>query len=402
MLEYAALAMVGCLLGVLTGLTPGLHVNTVCLLGLSVYSALGLDALGFSVAMVAMSVTHTFLDFIPSIFIGVPEEGTSLSILPTHRLVMEGKALEAVKLTAYGCLLGIVFAISFMLPAVYIIPVVYAWLRPVVVYIISAAAVLLILRETGWRGKIWAGLVFVISGALGSLVLELQSLSSSEVLFPVFAGLFGLSGILSSLKDRQTNIPQRQYANVKLDKEVMKGGIFGAIGGVVVGVLPAMSPSQIGIIMSEIFGATQRSFLVSIAAISSSDAIYSLVSIYTIHNPRSGVGVLVSRILQVNGEVLVLFIGVFCFVAIVAAYIHIEIGKRALVFYNIVDYRKLSLAVMLFVIAMVYALTGWLGILIASVATVVGLIPILSNVSRTHLMGVLLVPTIMYFIGGTG
>jgi len=99
MLEYVLLALTGCLLGVVTGLTPGLHVNTVCLLGLGFYASAGLDPIEFSVAMIAMAITHTFLDFIPAIFLGVPEESTALSVLPAHRLVLAGKGLEAVKYT---------------------------------------------------------------------------------------------------------------------------------------------------------------------------------------------------------------------------------------------------------------------------------------------------------------
>ena len=88
MLDILFLTLGGCCLGLVTGLTPGLHVNTVCLIGLSLYHKLGLNEIQFGVAMVAMAVTHTFLDFIPAIFIGVPEECTALSVLPTHKLLL--------------------------------------------------------------------------------------------------------------------------------------------------------------------------------------------------------------------------------------------------------------------------------------------------------------------------
>jgi putative membrane protein len=196
MLRYLFLSGVGCGLGVITGLTPGLHVNTVCLLGLSLYLRFGLDAVDFGITMVAMSLTHTFLDFIPAIFLGVPEEDTALSVLPTHQLLLAGRALEAVKLTAYGSLVGFVFALIMLVPAIYTIPVIYHHIRGYVVYLIGLAAVLLILREGGWVRRLWALCIFFLSGALGLQALNLGFISATHVLFPVFAGLFGLSGIL--------------------------------------------------------------------------------------------------------------------------------------------------------------------------------------------------------------
>lgn len=141
MIDYLLLVLLGCLLGVVTGLTPGLHVNTVCLIGLSLYLSLGLDALHFSVAMVAMAVTHTFLDFIPAIFLGVPEEETALIVLPAHQLLLQGKALDAVKLTAYGSLAGLIISLLLLPPALYLIPLAYNALRPFMVYVLLAAVV---------------------------------------------------------------------------------------------------------------------------------------------------------------------------------------------------------------------------------------------------------------------
>ncbi|MFH1054512.1 MAG: tripartite tricarboxylate transporter permease [Candidatus Altiarchaeota archaeon] len=399
MLEYLPLILAGCLAGTITGLTPGLHVNTVCLIGLSLYAGLGLDAIEFSVFMVAMAITQQFLDFIPAIFLGVPEEETALSILPAHRLLMEGKALEAVKLTGYGCLMGVVFGLLLLLPALYVIPIIYHWIRGFVVYVIALAALFLMMREGGWSGRLWAAIIFLVSGALGSLTLNLEGISSTYVLFPVFAGLFGLSSILYSMKSEPRNIPQEEYARVEFDREVIGGGLSGAIGGMVVGVLPAMSPSQIGIIMSGVFGSSLRGFLVSVSAINTSDAMYSIISLYTINNARSGVAVMIGRILEMDYSLMVLFVGVFCVSAVIALFLHIEIGKRANMYFKLVDYRLLSAAVVAFILTLVYVMTGWLGLLISIVSTAIGMLPIMSGVSRTHLMGVLIIPTIFFFLG---
>ncbi|MCX6695488.1 MAG: tripartite tricarboxylate transporter permease [Candidatus Altiarchaeota archaeon] len=398
MIEYVLLILAGCVIGTITGLTPGLHVNTVCLIGLSLYPLLGMDALGFSVMMVATTLTQNFIDFIPSIFIGVPEEDTALSVLPTHKLVLQGKAMEAVKTTAYGCLLGVLFSLILLAPAMYIVPFLYNSVRGFVVYIISAAALILILREKG-AGKIIASLAFLASGALGLIALDMKALSSSEVLFPVFSGLFGLSNLLYSLKTESAFVPQEEYVHVKIDRKIILGSLLGTLGGIAVGLLPAMSPSQIGIIMSSLFQGTTQTFLASLAAINTSDTIYSILALYTIGNPRSGVAVMMERIIDINANTLILIVSVMCIVPVVAFMIHLYLGSKATKLIQRIDYRKLSITVMLFVLTLVWVMTGWVGFIVCLVATAIGLIPILGGVSRTHAMGVLLIPTILYFLG---
>lgn len=66
MLQVLLAALLGILLGTVTGLTPGLHVNTlVALIVASLPLLLGILPLYALVALiVAMAVTHTFVDYI--------------------------------------------------------------------------------------------------------------------------------------------------------------------------------------------------------------------------------------------------------------------------------------------------------------------------------------------------
>ncbi len=66
-----------------------------------------------------MAITHTFLDFIPSVFLGCPDTDTSLSVLPGHELLKQGKAYEAIALTAYGGLMAIFMMFLITVPALF-------------------------------------------------------------------------------------------------------------------------------------------------------------------------------------------------------------------------------------------------------------------------------------------
>jgi putative membrane protein len=127
----ACVSLLGAGLGSLTGLAPGLHVNTLALL-LVASAPVVLPGLGdlltiagtardaapllMVVLIVAAAVAHSILDFLPSIFLGAPEEETALGTLPGHRMLLQGKGLEAVRCSAYGGLVGVTAAVALCLP----------------------------------------------------------------------------------------------------------------------------------------------------------------------------------------------------------------------------------------------------------------------------------------------
>jgi len=103
----------GILCGIITGLIPGIHVNLISVLLISISPLLTNHISPYALALfiIAMSITHTFLDIIPSIFLGAPNEDTALAVLPGHKLLLEGKGYEAVRLATIGSLLSLIFGI---------------------------------------------------------------------------------------------------------------------------------------------------------------------------------------------------------------------------------------------------------------------------------------------------
>lgn len=165
LLLILAFALIGVGFGVITGLTPGVHVNNIAILMLSISPILlaGLMFLAdygiptsFIVVLlctiiIATSIAHTFLDFIPSTFLGAPEGETALSVLPAHSMLLEGKGYEAVALSAMGSFGAILAAFMFMIPFRYVIgPPVngYLYLKQVMVFILICICVILVTTET--------------------------------------------------------------------------------------------------------------------------------------------------------------------------------------------------------------------------------------------------------------
>ena len=130
-LDILLACFLGILVGVLTGLIPGVHVNTVGAFAFSSASyILGLFSPEFlAVFLLSLSVTHALLEFIPSLLLGVPDDGTALSVLPGHRMVLEGRAMEAVRLATISCG-GIILTLIMLHPLFIVLPPLYGLIKP--------------------------------------------------------------------------------------------------------------------------------------------------------------------------------------------------------------------------------------------------------------------------------
>ncbi len=66
--------------------------------------------------VIGNAITHTFLDFIPSVFLGAPDDDTALSVLPGHRMVLAGRGYEAVKCSVIGSFGAVLCALALLIP----------------------------------------------------------------------------------------------------------------------------------------------------------------------------------------------------------------------------------------------------------------------------------------------
>jgi putative membrane protein len=85
--------------------------------------------------------------------------------------------------------------------------------------------------------------------------------------------------------------------------------------------------------------------------------------------------------------------------AIVALFLTLYFGKVFAKIANRFPYKKMVATVMIFLVIMIFFLSGPVGMAIAAVATCIGLIPPLVGLSRVHLMGVLMLPIMLFFLG---
>ena len=93
MLLHILIAMcLGMFIGIFSGICPGIHINLVAatLLAVSPILLRYTNALSLVVFIIALAVTHSFLDSIPSIYLGAPDDENALAVLPGQRMLLQG------------------------------------------------------------------------------------------------------------------------------------------------------------------------------------------------------------------------------------------------------------------------------------------------------------------------
>ncbi len=217
-------------------LNAGIHVNTLAVL-LN-------GALLPSLTLFAMGLTHTYLDAFPSTFLGIPDEGTALSILPAHRLVLAGKGMEVIRIALYSSFLGGTLFFTPLVPL-------YLAIAPMYTFTIGKAVVLLlmillVLTEKGTK-KLWAASIVILSGLVGLMILRI---SLNEPLYHLLTGLFGVPVILIALFYETSEVSPGS-AELEMDtKSLVLFSFMGTLLGMVASLVPAFTSSQAALIGS--------------------------------------------------------------------------------------------------------------------------------------------------------
>ena len=388
----------GVLFGIVTGLIPGIHVNLVSATLVSV-SPVIIPVFGVLPAccfIISMATTHSFLDVLPSVFLGAPEADTALGVLPGHRYLLKGFGLMAVKLTIIGSMGSLILAGLLFFPLLPLVSWGYPFVQRVMGYLLLAVAVFMIARD---RKPLWALFIFLLAGALGVLVLNNDALRNP--LFPMLSGLFGVATLVVSLNESSALPEQRflPYTDIDGRKTVQAFG-SGTFSGFLTAVLPGVGAATAAVVsmqMTRKLG--DHGFMVLMGGIGTANFVLSLVTLQALGKARNGALVAVQALAESLelGHVLV-FLCAALMAGGVAAVLALRLGRGFAGFMKRVPYKKLLMAVILFILVLTPILSGVEGVLIVVTSTAVGMLPAVKKVSRTHGMGCLLVPVMVYFL----
>ncbi len=411
MFDLILACIIGVICGTITGLIPGIHVNTV---GTFIFASSSFLLAFYSpevlcVFLISMAISHALLEFIPSMFLGVPEEGTVLSILPGHQLLIEGRGKEAVRLAAAGGFGAILITVLLLPIFIMFLPVIYEPIKPYIWILLVIIVIFMFIRlNNSLKSFLWSAVLFLFSGIMGYIMLNLP-VSSNVSLLCVFTGLFGVSTLIYSLQQRSFVPTQNRFHHFRINSDIIRGIIAGGIAGTILGFLPGFGPAQGSLIAQELTGggnfeSNNESFITAISGVNTADTLFSLVMIFLIGNPRSGIAVYVNNILQNFDFSHLIF---FVFTALTAVSISLvlclKLGDIVSESIERINYRKLSWAVITFMSLLVIGFSIWYRanlffmLLMYVTAISLGLLPHYLGVNKSNLMGVLIVPAVVVY-----
>ena len=395
-------SLIGSFAGIITGLVPGLHTNNIAILILFLSSFMGGEfAIYLCVLIVAAATSHTFLNIIPSTFIGAPDEDKALIALPAHSMLMEGRGYEAIEISAYSSLLSIIVCLILIYPFKFILtnPLnLYYIIKDLTPWILICISIIIIFTN---KNFISALLIFLISGLLGIVIWDMNSsfLIKSSPIFPALIGLFGVPALIYSY---ETNVPEQIIENKK--KNIGKRGIFeGAIAGGVVSILPGISSAVATTIVMTIKKERSREEIVSILSATNTATNFFVISaLFLILKARSGFAIALKELIYVERWEGIIFphpMNLFLIAVIISAVISyfatLYLGKKFAVGLSEISYNLLLKISLLIIVIMVIISDGWKGIIILTASSSIGMLCLELKVRRSVCMGVLMVPVII-------
>lgn len=397
--EILLASFLGILVGIFTGLTPGIHINLVSVIVVTSSAfLLGFtSALSLGVFIISLAITHTFLDTLPSIYLGAPDDALALNVLPGHRLLKRGAGHLAVLYTILGSfgslVLGIILFPLFIWSMIRLQPMVSGWIGYLLVLIMGY----MVMKEKDKKLKSLTS--FLLAGCLGLLVFSIPNLR--QPLFPLLSGLFGLSLLLTSLFEKSIIPPQKLDQPLAISKKNTIKSISAASGmGFIAAFLPGFGSAQAAIIGTQIVGDIgDEGFLSLVGGINTANMVISIATAYALDKARNGAIVAVNDLLgRIGWEEMLIFLGVSLVAGGLATIITIYFSKIFAKLIVKVNYQKLVKGIIIFITILTFFFDGFIGLTILLTATAIGLVASSWGVGKNHLMGCLILPVILYFV----
>lgn len=398
MLNELLMIFLGLIVGSITGLIPGLHINNVCtiIIGASSFLLQHFSGLELSIFITSTAITHTFLDSIPSIFLGAPSsDSDALVVLPGHKMLLQGRGKEAVILTVIGSLFSLVLSVALLPFLIILFRTIYPFVKDWTGLILLVASMLIIFRG---NNRMMSLLFFLFSGILG--VVGFEKLDS-DALMPMLSGLFGVSILLLSINGNATIPEQRNGTRIRISKKHMMKGVGGAtFASAIAAFLPGFGNAQAAILAQSVIGRmSTEGTLMLLGGINTANMAISVATLLAIDKARNGAMTTINELVGINADIAFNIIGAALVAGGIAVWLAKKYSEKFSMIIRKIDYKKLITSIIVLIIATALFSSGAKGLLLLMTATAIGISASLLNVAKNNLMGCLILPVVLYFFG---
>jgi putative membrane protein len=357
------------------------------------------------------------LNTIPSVLLGAPDESAIFTVLPGQKYLMTGLGYEGTMMIGAGSLAGIFMLVFLIGPfAPKFLPIAQYVFTPHMHWILWVVITFMLMTEwpkdgnwgpAGWRkfftawSTLGAGLLtFFLSGLLGFLLLYRPLVSVDNAfqnIMPAFVGLFAIPWCLLNAVSG-TEVP-KQYVRGTLNINgdlLLRASIAGGIGGGFAAFFPVITGGIGGLLAGH--ATAQRDERVFMMSQGVSKVVYYTGSLMLFFVPglfltRGGGALIVKGLYTPHtwGDYY-LALGSIALSGAVSFLLLSPLTRWTLKLMDKVDYRHISVFSLGIIVALVFVITGWAGLFIMTVATGIGLLPVLFGSRRLNCLGVLLLP----------
>jgi putative membrane protein len=367
-------ALFGALIGIVAGLIPGLHTNLLAVL----IGGLGFPVLDSAVFLSAMAVSRSVVDAIPTSFLGFSDDVLALS--PSARLLKKGEGVLSARLLIAGALIGGFLCVLLIPLLIFVLPFLFSLIGNFLFWILLALVVFLLFRKNWFLSFVF----FSLAGVLGLVALN----SLREPLFPLLSGLFGASLLFSSL----FSVSKVPFQKLEVTVKNSWFSCFGVVAACFVTLFPGLSPSQAASLISV---KSEKKFLLILGALGTADVVVSLVTFFALGKTRNGAVVIIDRLVDVISFDLFLALIASSLLALGLSCLAAWWLSRKFVFIaNHCDSKVLASVVLSGLLVVSFILSGWKGVLVLICGASLGILTQKLGVTKSHLMGCLLVPTL--------
>jgi len=391
-LDILFFIIIGVALGFAAGFIPGFSSENLSLL-LVTYGIISTNYY-LVVTVIAVEISYSFFGFLSPMIFGVGNEATSLTIDNAYSDLTEDALKRGMETVASGGLVGILISLPILFFAEDVYPLVYNALRPLVGWILLFLCAYMVWIERGWKRKFFAATIFCLSGLVGLLVKNSGLIPSNYLLLPIFIGLYGFSSLIS--EKRREVYPMQDIAWIKKARIAAVAFIASMFASFVTG----MKRGQTSSLALRIGGISKREEVLFI--LSAISLAFTTLSIFVLSSTGKVRSTLAYDIQEVMGDIYfsqtVLFVGSVIVSACISVCALILLAKplgRAL---SRINGKYLKVFGFSVCVLLIVNFTGAYGIVLAFTTACIGILSSRLRVRSTHLMGVLLLPSIVAMI----
>ena len=307
--------------------------------------------------------------------------------------------------------------------------------------------------DSRFAGFLAATGFFLLSGFYGWAVFSLPARSpvgipDASLLLPSLAGLFGIANLLDIYATTSHIPPQNEDWTLPPTKPLLVPCFWSGVAGASMGVLPGMTASQatvlvmggrnvaakvqgkegfgmdwetrrltemtdeelLEIALSEAEGGVEGpqtkqdlEVIAILSAVNTAVTVMVLGFLYIIGRSRSGATLALKMMYPIDTwssaeptADFVRLIAVTVAAGLMAMPIMRVVGKGMLRLHAAIPLQQMVMGVIIFVSALVWFTTGFIGIGVLIIGTILGLIPPRVGIRRSHGMGIIIVPIMIY------